>query len=364
MTLAIRSDLESATELLQRIARLCAAHGATWHPKLEVEVEQGAMRLVAPQDTRGPLIVLPTELLTPIATAEWSDTPNELQLLQAPASATPVQVELLHLHAALYNATDKMRWWSTRHPARLVETSPELAAILEPLKPGHGAKGARSPAESFLATRSFSWTSEQSQAPRQPVLLPIVDLLNHHHLGAPLRIRDGAMRITAAQTGGRECFAHYGHRRDVLDLALHYGHCDLSTPFAHSAPLAITVAGLGRIKVEHQNRQAPLHRFDPPRVTIEADGLRLSHLCCHLDHPERIRTLLRLALQGSLRRRGHDAAEASRLAERGLQDLGAANIRLLGHLEAVAELSTHPGGATLAAAARRQAAITAAVLGT
>jgi hypothetical protein len=48
----------------------------------------------------------------------------------------------------------------------------------------------------------------------------------------------GAMQIKARQPSGRECFANYGHRRDVLDLALHYGHSDLSTPFAHSAALA------------------------------------------------------------------------------------------------------------------------------
>tara|TARA_B100000674_G_C37613589_1_gene810991 strand:+ start:459 stop:785 length:327 start_codon:yes stop_codon:yes gene_type:complete len=62
-------------------------------------------------------------------------------------------------------------------------------------------------------------------------------------------------------------FAHYGHRRDVLDLALHYDHCNLSTPFAHSAPMEIAVEGIGRIRIEHQDQRAPVHPFDPPRVT-------------------------------------------------------------------------------------------------
>jgi hypothetical protein len=192
--------------------------------------------------------------------------------------------------------------------------------------------------------------------------MPLIDLLNHHHRGAPFRISDGAMRIQADQAGSSECFAHYGHRRDVLDLALHYGYCDHSTPFAHSAPLEIAVDGVGHIRVEHQGQRAPLHPFDPPRVTLEADGLRLSHLCCHLEHPARVSTMLRLALKGSLKRRGHTEQVAARLAEQGLQAVAAANISLLDQLRHATEASQHPGAAILAAAAQRQAAIISAVI--
>jgi hypothetical protein len=171
------------------------------------------------------------------------------------------------------------------------------------------------------------------------------------------------MRIQAAQAGSSECFAHYGHRRDVLDLALHYGHCDHSTPFAHSAPLEITVEGVGTIRVEHQGQRAPVHPFDPPRVTLEPDGLRLSHLCCHQDHPERVQTMLVLALQGSLKRGGHGEIDARQFAQKGLNAIGEANLHLLNQLAAAAQSSPHPGAATLAAAAHRQAFIIQAVLG-
>ena len=70
-----------------------------------------------------------------------------------------------------------------------------------------------------------------TQENRQQVLLPLIDLLNHHHAGTCFRIQDGAMRVKTVQAGGNECFTHYGNRRDVLDLALHYGHLDQSTPF-------------------------------------------------------------------------------------------------------------------------------------
>ncbi len=75
------------------------------------------------------------------------------------------------------------------------------------------------------------------------------------------------MRMATAQPeDSGECFAHYGHRRDRLDLALHYGHSDPSTPFAHCAPMQISVEGVGLIQVERQGQGRPAHPLDPPRV--------------------------------------------------------------------------------------------------
>jgi len=362
MQLTVASDDPTAAELLQGIASLCAARGAQWHPELRLEVVAGAMRLLAPAHSSGPLISMPTELLVPITGAQWDDTSEALRLRQPPPDATAVQVDLLELQAQLYNATAKLPWWTSRHPARLVEGSAAVAAALAPLKPGQLNQQSQSAVAGFLATRSFRWRADPTQEQGQPVLLPLIDCLNHHHLGAPFRIRDGAMRIRVAQAGAQECFAHYGHRRDGLDLVLHYGHCDHSTPFAHSAPLDLRVEGVGRIQVEQQVRRQPAHPQDPPRGTLEADGLKLSHLCCHLHHPERVQVLLRLALQGSLRRRGHSPAEADHLAERGLQAIGEANVRLLRQLVAAVGASDHPGASALAEAAQRQASIVAAVL--
>jgi hypothetical protein len=362
MTLVILSDQPTVTALLQEIAQLCAGHGAQWHHELQVEVVEGGMRLLAPPGTTGPLITLPTDLLVHIAEAQWSSSPNALDLVQPPAEATPLQRELLQLHTELYNATGKLHWWSKQHPARLGEASSDIAASLELLKPGHRAHAERSAAEGFLATRSFGWRPNPEQQQRHPVLMPLIDLLNHHHQGAPFRIDHRAMQIKTKQAGGRECFAHYGHRRDVLDLALHYGHYDSSTPFAHSAPLEIDVEGIGRVLIQHQGQRAPVHPFDPPHVKLKPDGLRLSHLCCHRDHPERVQTMLSLALQAQLKRGGHDPASALRLAQNGLNAIGEANVRLLDQLAAAAQSSSHPGAPILAAAAQHQASIIKAVL--
>ena len=362
MTLTIQSDCSPASAVLLEIAEICAPHGAQWHHELSAEIRGGAMRLLAPPATNGPLTSMPTEMLVPIAGAQCTLSSSELKLLQPPQGTTAVQRELLQLHAELYNATNKLSWWSNAHPARLAGTSPEVRAALIPLKPHFEARAERSAVEGFLATRSFGWRRNPEEGDRQPVLLPLIDLFNHHRRGAPFKISDGAMQIRSAQVGGSECFAHYGHRRDVLDLVLHYGHCDSSTPFAHSAPLEIEVEGFGRICVEKQGQRSPIHPFDPPRVSLKPEGLSLSHLCCHQDHPERVQMMLSLALQAHLKRRGHDAPSALQMAQRGLCAIGAANTQWLDQLVAAAQSSTHPGAATLVAAAQRQSAIIRAVL--
>lgn len=356
--LAISSDQETAATVLKEISTICHSLGAEWHPDLRAEILCGNMRLVAPPGTTGPLITLPTSLFIPIGGASWADNPKVLDLIEAPAGATTVQRDLLQLMVALYNSTGKLLWWCTQHPAGLAERWPEMATALAPLKPNHaGQWKGRSAAEGFLATRSFGWQADKTMQ-RQKVLMPLIDLLNHHHLGASYTIRDGMMQIIDAQVGGSECFAHYGRRRDVLDLALHYGHVDLSTPYAHSAAIEIELEGLGQLQVGQQDNHRPRHHLDPPRVTMDDQGLRLSHLCCDLEHPERVRTMLKLALEGALRRRGHEPSIAALLGGQGLRAIATENQRLLQRLAEVLEAQTHPGAATLSAACRRQADIT------
>ena len=364
MMISIDSDQQAVTLLLQEIVGLCQAYGLEWHSQLRIEVRQGEMRLLAPRGAQGTLITLPTQLLVPLEGARWSAAPDHLELLEAPAQASDLQRQLLQLHGALYNATGKLPWWSQQHPARLVERQATVAAALAVIKPHYGeARKATTAAEGFLATRSFRWQADSEHGECQKVLLPLIDLLNHHHRGAPYRIANGAMTMAMAQPDDtEECFAHYGHRRDPLDLALHYGHLDTSTPFAHCAPLEIPLEGVGWVRVESQRQGRPAHPLDPPQVTLEGDGLRLSHLCCHHHHPERVQTVLKLALQGSLKRRGHPDGKVQRLAEEAIGQLSSANQQVLHHLVEAVEAVEGPGSRILAEAARRQAAIIGAVL--
>ena len=125
----------------------------------------------------------------------------------------------------------------------------------------------------------------------------------------------------------------------MLDLALHYGHCGVSTPFDHSASLDIEIErgsslSASSIKASEYLRIPSIHRASHGIP----DGLHLSHLCCDRDHPERVQTILSLSLQAQLIRRRYDAPSAHRHAKSGLNAIGEANVRLLDHFVASAEL--------------------------
>lgn len=372
MNLQIDSDQQQAASLLREIAAICASHGAQWHPELVAQVREGAMRLLAPPGLTGPLISIPTKLLVPIEGLEWQQNPQKLELhREANVDTllfTPEQQELLHLQVALYNATGKMQWCSEEHPASLVESQAAIADALRPIKPQAAAgadqpQGEQKPAERFLGTRIYGWQEAPSNDLKY-VLLPLIDLMNHHRKGSELRITDGVMALLPAQPDASgECFADYGGRRDGLDLALHYGHLDPSTPFAHSAPLEITLEDFGRIRVKHQGQGPPAHPLDPPRVSFDADGVQLSHLCCHRSHPERAKLMVELALQGALKRRGCTEKEAIQRSKQGVAALGKANRDLLDQLSSIVKQYQHPGAQILAAAARHQSAIIEQVLG-
>ena len=116
------------------------------------------------------------------------------------------------------------------------------------------------------------------------------------------------------------------------------------------------------IKVEHQGQRAPIHPLDPPRVQISSDGIKISHRCCNLRHPQRVTTMLRLALQGSLQKRGHSPDAASKLDERGLSAVAEENLRRLNKPQQAITEEAHPGAQILLGATARQASIISRVL--
>ena len=217
---------------------MCAAHGAQWHA--ELKAAEGSMRLLGKQRRAD------HHAYTALGAHQGCAMGQLRSRTHAGAAAelSSVQQELLNLHITLYNATGKLTWFSDSHPARLVERSTAVANAVARVKPSCAFRPHQTTrAEGCLATRRFSYGASPDQS-TTPVLMPLIDLLNHHPQGAPFRIRDGAMRMQIAQSDVNECFAHYGHRRDVLDLALHYGYSELHTTFAHCAPLEIHVDGI------------------------------------------------------------------------------------------------------------------------
>ena len=361
----VDSGSELVRTIVTEIADIVSRQAGKLHPGLRIVETAGHFSVHC---TRGEsadadtLIVVPRDLLVPLDELAWSERTDRLALTRPDPRLTPVQQRLLALHIDLYNATDKLDWWCNRHPGRLAMRDGAIRDALREIRPGFEAEQPATTAAGFLESRAL-WL-KRGGGRQRPVLMPLVDLINHHHRGSPIALDASTLSVAASQPeGGSECFADYGGRRDVIGLALHHGYLDRSTPFAHVAPLRLRTADLGEIELLAEARQ-PAHAADPPEVTIDEGRITLSHLCCDLDHPDRARAVLRLALARAARLRGLKTAEAQHAATRAIGAILTENLGRLAALTAACQqaVPAFPQAQVLAMTAERQAQILRAVL--
>ncbi len=355
----VQADTQALRDVLRALVNTVLQAGGQIHPGIRFLASDGKLSVhCQPELGPGeqPLLRLPRELLVPIDGIEWTDREDTLLALSSLEHLTPVQRDLLDLHLALYNAAGKLPWTVRHLPALVVPSHAPLISALQAIRPNFG-KSRPQAASAFLQTRVFKLDESR-------VLMPLIDLLNHHPRGAAYQTDATAMTVLVAQPlGVGECFARYGGRRDVLDLALHYGYADADTPFAFCTPLVCSVPTLGILTITWQ-RMRNSHPLDPPLVTFGEAGLTLSHLACHRQHPQRLRAALRLAVLGAARRQGLSGADAELVVMQAFAALRESNLALLQAVQSAAR-PLEPGepvAAMLGNAAMLQADILREVL--
>ena len=356
----VEADDPRVSGILTEMVAVVVGHGGAVHPgarllerghDLTVECEADA----APPET--PLFRVPRELLVPVTGATWSDSRDALVLLEAPQGLSPAQEALLTLFIDLYNACEKVPRTAASHPAT-ADLAPGLIEAVRMIYPRFRGEP-RSAAEVLIGCRVFGLTGPPGAEPaKTQVLMPLIDLLDHNEHGAPYAVDATAMTVQAAQPlGDHTCYARYGGRRDPLGQALHYGYVDTGTTSALSAAVDLDVAPLGRVVVD-RSAGPRRHRLDPPKVTRDDDGtLRISHAFFDRLHPQRLTGVLELVARGAVAQSGAEG-EATRDAGAALRyALAQANLDLLEGIQREADPAAGPAAATIAAAARAQAAI-------
>jgi hypothetical protein len=265
----------------------------------------------AQENEQRSLVRMPRELLVPLDGAKWDDRTDRFVLINSPDGLSPLQCELLDLHISLYNTAGKLPWFVRNHPGVLLQDNPSVLSAVLRLRPEQEVVWITH-AESFIHTR-LCWIQPEEASLQQkengvessngsPGLFPVIDIINNRHDAPRFTWQDNTVSVKVDPgRASAECFAHYGGRRDVLDLALGLGYLDHTTPYAHSAPVQVNVSGFGTLTVEGVTAK-PSHVLDPPRVQFTAEGLSLSHLTCNINKPERLHVALALAVQGALRR--------------------------------------------------------------
>lgn len=255
----VQADTQTLRDVLHALVDTVLKAGGELHPGIRFVASDGTL-CVHCQPALGhheqPLIRLPRELLVPIDGIEWADREDELLAKSSLEHLSPLQRDLLDLQLALYNAAGKLPWAVRHLPALAVPAQAPLLATLQAIRPNFGRSRPQA-ALAFLQTRVFKLADSR-------VLMPLIDLLNHDPQGATFQTDANAMTVMVAQPqGAGECFARYGGRRDVLDLALHYGYADTHTPFAFSAPLVCKPSASGAAA----HHRSALARFTPAGPT-------------------------------------------------------------------------------------------------
>jgi hypothetical protein len=260
-----------------RIAALAEAAGAEFHRDLVVQCSDGALSVEAPPDSAGSILIrLPWDSLVPIPPFEIAVAGDDFSMASYDTEITGTSVAMMEAMLELYNLTHKLAEHRRTSPWCLVASHPELLPKImtgrQPRLQDAIASGHRGEVElrSFLNARVFSYT-ETPEASSFPVLLPILDAMNHHARGERFRYdapseRGQVLRIARSQPlpgMGDECFAYYGDH-DCYDTWMSYGFVDDAPAFLRSRAMKIDLPGLGTIEIADVVRPLGKAALSPP----------------------------------------------------------------------------------------------------
>ena len=272
MVLVIADNAE-IERCIRRIVTLSETAGAEFSGDLVVKCIGGRLCIEAPPDSAGSeLVRLPRSCLVPLRHFGIVIAGDKFVMSSHEPGLTDTCVATFEAMLELYNLTDKLAAHRRTSPWSLAASHPELLAQL-----AHGSRRDLSPRwrryrdltaagdrdeldlQSFFDSRMFDY-AELPAGPGFPVLLPILDAMNHHSEGEPFLYddRDKCDRVlTVARSVPLpamrdECFASYGIS-DCFDIWMDYGFIDDAPGFVRSLAMEIDVAGRGTIRISDRH---------------------------------------------------------------------------------------------------------------
>lgn len=298
----IAAELRDVERAYAALIGLVRAAGGQLHPGLCLHQEGRALWATVDRQAlaaaEAPLILVPEPLLVPVADLHWRAA-SRLEPTTGLERLSPLQRQVLDQMLELYALTGKLADLPLRLPALALAPGSALALRL---RTGHPPwePGTLSPAEAFLRTRTLGYpaaplVADAAGPARTPVLMPLVDVLNHHPDGARFKTRPSGVRVDPWPCGdGGECYASYGYK-DAMTLLLQYGYVAREPRFLHSVACELPVPGLGRLVIQGQHHRP---HMDLPALEVLADGLSISHINLDAARPLRARAILRVLVAG------------------------------------------------------------------
>jgi hypothetical protein len=261
---SIAADNRDVERALQKIVALLKRGGAEFADDLIVKCVDRTMSVEAPPDSAGRVLIrLPWDCLVPLPPYRLALVNDDIVISSCETGLTSASITLMESVLELYNLTEKVAEHRLRSPWPLIAAHAELLQYVTQrrgridagsealLSPGHENELML---HSFLQTRSLGYRVGAEHYPPLPVLMPIIDLFNHHVSGAAYRddrhAENRSLSITrsiAMPATGNECFACYGPY-DAFSMWINYNFIDGRVPFVLSVAVAIDLPGLGTIR--------------------------------------------------------------------------------------------------------------------
>ena len=313
----VESEHGDVAGLFTEIADIVDEYGGHLHPGLIIRNSgQSYCAAITPQGLAAapeqPLIAIPRSLLIPVDGIGWQVRDGRLQAVSGLSDLSGPQRLLLERMLSLYNLAGKVEEACRTLPALALQGQ---EGLLELLRRGrrHWVGTPAPPAEAFIGTRTLAYSQYRSPpvgATARPVkvLMPLIDVLNHHPGGAPFAASvEGVSVAVRAKGEDLECFGSYGFR-DALSLLLNYGFASTQPQFVQSIACEVDLAGWGRLGIQRQDFIPPR---DLPRIDRTHDGVTISHLNLPADRSRHAADRLALALRMLRPGATGDAVEAA-----------------------------------------------------
>jgi hypothetical protein len=190
------------------------------------------------------MLRIPRECFVRVDRVTWAEQEGRMVIVEVPDDFGDLETEMLYLQVALHNSCGKIAWMQRTHPSLDPSLPDDLIEAVRLLIPSF-----RNPmmaaTDVLWANRCFRIQLTDGQAPER-VLVPVIDLLNHHAHGAVGDWTGDAFEVSTSKClGTNECALDYGMNRDALEMAVVYGFADSSSggqpaPYEHGALARIT----------------------------------------------------------------------------------------------------------------------------
>lgn len=268
----IISDDPNLEELFSRISRLVVENGGWIHPKVTIVSEGGelSVRSELARDSMEEIFRIPETCLPCLNDFEFGLDDDVLFIERRPAEISSIHGEILQLVIDIYNLSGKVASHRCVSPWFSLSGAPE---VLEHLYGGR--VGARKLGRlyghykagdlknlllgSLFCTRQLGFKASTKKV-SEPVLIPVVDCLNHHWMGGGFKVGkragEGINELSVVNSkpiyGSDECFVCYS-KCDRLDSYLLFNFIDNSAPLVRSIPLQIALPNASIMYVYSQN---------------------------------------------------------------------------------------------------------------